>query len=58
MTADSFLGEEGNLREVRLVENAMRMVRDGSNDMALQLRLKDVGERCRELPQRYFGVTT
>lgn len=44
MTTDGFLGEEGKRNEDRLVDNAVGAVRDGANDLAIQLRVKDAGE--------------
>eukprot|EP00903_Cladosiphon_okamuranus_P017572 g16185.t1 len=41
ITTDGFLGEEGKRNEERLVDNAVRAVRDGANDLAIQLRVKD-----------------
>eukprot|EP00904_Undaria_pinnatifida_P013309 jgi/Undpi1/9108/HiC_scaffold_26.g11566.m1 len=41
VTTDTFLGKEGQATEDRLVENAVGMVRDGANDLAIQLRVKD-----------------
>lgn len=51
MTTDGFLGKEGKRNEERLVHNAVQAVRDGANDLALQLRVKDAGEAraCRRL---------
>ncbi|CAM9341336.1 unnamed protein product [Ectocarpus fasciculatus] len=43
MTNDNFLGSEGKKNEERLVNNAVRMVRDGANDLTIQLRVKDAG---------------
>ncbi|CAM9231779.1 unnamed protein product [Ectocarpus sp. 13 AM-2016] len=43
ITNDGFLGAEGKKSEERLVDNAVRMVRDGANDLAIQLRVKDAG---------------
>ncbi|CAM9244000.1 unnamed protein product, partial [Ectocarpus sp. 12 AP-2014] len=43
ITNDRFLGAEGKKNEERLVDNAVRMVRDGANDLAIQLRVKDAG---------------
>lgn len=45
VTTDDFLGKEGQATEDRLVENAVGMVRDGANDLAIQLRVKDAGKR-------------
>ncbi|CAB1111999.1 unnamed protein product [Ectocarpus sp. CCAP 1310/34] len=43
ITNDGFLGAEGKKNEERLVDNAVRMVRDGANDLTIQLRVKDAG---------------
>lgn len=43
ITTDGFLGEQGKRNEDRLVDNAVRVVRDGANDLAIQLRVKDAG---------------
>ncbi len=44
ITTDGFLGEQGKKAEERLVDNAVRAVRDGANDLAIQLGVKDAGE--------------
>ncbi|CAM9150551.1 unnamed protein product [Scytosiphon promiscuus] len=41
ITNDGFLGEEGKKIEEGLTDAAVRMVREGANDLAIQLRLKD-----------------
>lgn len=51
VTTDVFLGKEGEATEDRLVENAVGMVRDGANDLAIQIRVKDAGNT----PQRRRG---
>ena len=45
VTTDNFLGPEGVATEDRLAENATTLVREGANDLAMQLRVKDAGER-------------
>ncbi|CAM9163702.1 unnamed protein product [Pylaiella littoralis] len=41
ITTDGFLGDEGTRNEERLVDNAVRVVREGANDLAIQLRVKN-----------------
>ncbi|CAM9457447.1 unnamed protein product [Ascophyllum nodosum] len=41
VTTDNFLGPEGVATEDRLAENATTLVREGANDLAMQLRVKD-----------------
>lgn len=47
ITTDGFLGDQGKKNEECLVDNAVRMVREGANDLALQLRVKDAGKETR-----------
>lgn len=44
ITTDGFLGDEGTRNEERLVDNAVRVVREGANDLAIQLRVKNAGK--------------
>lgn len=45
VTTDTFLGVEGVAREARLVDNTACAVREGENDLVLQIRIKDSGEK-------------
>lgn len=47
VTTDTFLGEDGAAREVGLVDRACSMVRDGTSDLALRIKVKDAGETVR-----------
>lgn len=44
ITTDGFLNDRGKRNEERLVDNAVRVVREGGNDLAIQLRVKDAGK--------------
>lgn len=54
MTTETFLGAEGTAREDHITHNAISTVRDGSNDLAMQLRVKDVGKI--EAAQKFGAV--
>lgn len=44
MTTDTFLAEEATAKEDRIIHHAVSTVKDDANDLAMQLRVKDVGK--------------